>query len=452
VDNGNLKLFNHSKKNQLKPRIQGYRCKSKMKKHFILVLSCVVLIISGVAQPKMQIHKGTDWWEPDTIYTQDLAGYYERIIFSYENDLCVSKLYQQNWGSSEWNTRRILIYTYDNQNNILSELEQYLGWQGEWYNTYKTTYTYNVQNNMISKLRQHWSSEQWDNYTKHTYTYDTHNNMTLELRQEWDGQWKNSERYSYTYDTHNNMTSKIEEYVDWQGKWWNHIKWNYTYDPQNNMIEDLGQVWFSQLGQWVNAYRITYTYDMQNNRLTEFGQDFESGQWVNSDRTTYTYDTQNNMTSGLREHWLSGQWRNNLKFTYTYNENNNAIEGFCHEWKNNTWVEGSDYKFMAYYNNMKSYFRLGDSYHFTVSYVKTGTVSIQETPAIENTIKLYPNPVSNTLYIETGYSEINPEVKIYSIQGVLLIHTKGNQIDVSALASGIYIANINGMGKKIVKQ
>ena len=33
MDNGNLKLFNHSKKNQLKPRIQGYRCKSKMKKH-----------------------------------------------------------------------------------------------------------------------------------------------------------------------------------------------------------------------------------------------------------------------------------------------------------------------------------------------------------------------------------------------------------------------------------
>jgi len=46
----------------------------------------------------------------------------------------------------------------------------------------------------------------------------------------------------------------------------------------------------------------------------------------------------------------------------------------------------------------------------------------------------------------------NPDVKIYSIQGALLFHKKGNRIDVSSLASGVYIAEVNGVCRKIVKQ
>jgi hypothetical protein len=55
------------------------------------------------------------------------------------------------------------------------------------------------------------------------------------------------------------------------------------------------------------------------------------------------------------------------------------------------------------------------------------------------------------LHIETD-NNIMPEIKIYSIQGVLLLHEKGNQIDVSALSSGIYIVDIDGVRRKIVKR
>ena len=55
------------------------------------------------------------------------------------------------------------------------------------------------------------------------------------------------------------------------------------------------------------------------------------------------------------------------------------------------------------------------------------------------------------LHIETDNS-ITPEFNIYSIQGALLMNAKGNQIDVSSLPNGIYMAKIDGVFRKIVKQ
>ena len=79
-------------------------------------------------------------------------------------------------------------------------------------------------------------------------------------------------------------------------------------------------------------------------------------------------------------------------------------------------------------------------------------VGITETTSPSDLVKLYPNPVSTTLYIEIGNVKKNSEVKIYSIQGALLVNTKGNEIDVSSLPSGIYIVEVNGVCKKLVKQ
>jgi hypothetical protein len=77
---------------------------------------------------------------------------------------------------------------------------------------------------------------------------------------------------------------------------------------------------------------------------------------------------------------------------------------------------------------------------------------ISENSAPNSSFTLYPNPVSNILNIKTENLDITPNVKIYSIQGALILHVKGNQIDVSRLPNGIYIAEINGVCKKVVKQ
>lgn len=70
-----------------------------------------------------------------------------------------------------------------------------------------------------------------------------------------------------------------------------------------------------------------------------------------------------------------------------------------------------------------------------------------ETGIVDNVgttdLRLYPNPVVNSLYI-TSEAEVT-SVDIYSITGVLTLQIKGNvnSIDVSNLAKGSYIVNIN---------
>ena len=99
---------------------------------------------------------------------------------------------------------------------------------------------------------------------------------------------------------------------------------------------------------------------------------------------------------------------------------------------------------------MQSKINTLDCSRFTATYIKPSEIGVKENNST-HAIKLYPNPVSNILHIETNLTEI-PEVKIYSIQGVLLMHVKGNQIDVSSLSNGIYMAEVNGMNRKFVKQ
>jgi len=83
-------------------------------------------------------------------------------------------------------------------------------------------------------------------------------------------------------------------------------------------------------------------------------------------------------------------------------------------------------------------------------------ISVREVGVAETqhatSLHLYPNPVSNILYINLANTPTPPEVKIYSLQGVLLLQTQENQIDVSSLPAGFYVANVNGINRKIIKQ
>ncbi|MDC8003966.1 T9SS type A sorting domain-containing protein [Aureisphaera galaxeae] len=71
----------------------------------------------------------------------------------------------------------------------------------------------------------------------------------------------------------------------------------------------------------------------------------------------------------------------------------------------------------------------------------------------ENTISkivLYPNPVSETLYL--GGDNPYETLFIYSIQGNLLMETKKTEIDVSTLTSGVYFVKAFGKGTSITTQ
>ena len=66
-------------------------------------------------------------------------------------------------------------------------------------------------------------------------------------------------------------------------------------------------------------------------------------------------------------------------------------------------------------------------------------------------VTVFPNPTTGKVYIRTN-ANTTPQVKLYSLQGMLLLNTTGNEVDLSRFANGIYILQVDNQRVKIVKQ
>jgi len=450
-----------------------------MKKQLTLILCCLTFFISGIAQPQMQkaeffekfnkkhnfgkespmlsqkqtvlskMHipekslKSTDWWEPDTIYVYSTDSPDERYIFLYENSKCTVNLMQFRSGT-QWIDSLKNTNLYDSQNNLLYTL--YQSWEsGKWNNVEKGTYTYDSPNNM-TYIYQLWQSGEWENVRKGNYTYDSNHNVKEEIWQNWNEEWVNEERCIYSYDSQNNLKESI--YQVWESdNWENSGHELYTYNEQNAFSIILYQIWDN--AQWLDEALQTYYYNDLNQCTLCIFQYWSDNQWINSDKIILTYDEHNNQTSEIWQYW-EDKWINSDKSVSSYDENNNATAGFAQYWSGNTWVDGNG-DLYVYYNNMQSFNLIMYGQRFTATYIKQNHNEIKENNLFNNSVTLYPNPVSNMLHIEANNQNIIPEVKIYSIQGALLAHSKGYQVDVSSLPNGIYIVNVNGVCRKVVK-
>jgi hypothetical protein len=67
-----------------------------------------------------------------------------------------------------------------------------------------------------------------------------------------------------------------------------------------------------------------------------------------------------------------------------------------------------------------------------------------------SSIFVFPNPVSNTLYIQ-GVDE-NAALEVYNLTGKSVIKEKGTELDVTSLNQGTYILRINNQYVKFIKK
>jgi hypothetical protein len=466
-----------------------------MKKQFILILCCLVFLISATAQPKAgnipvkfsekikkeklnrkmnldkenslsflinavsskmnstQSQKSNDWWEPDTIYQYQGYGYaFEvRRIFSYSNGLCKSELWQARDGN-QWEIFGRITNSYDSKNNKTETIFQ--GWEGnQWENAMRYLYKYDEHSNMTEKRFQFWEGY-WFTEEMITYAYDSQNRIIEKVfYSDWGDELDLEDKIIYEYDSQNNIIKERHLYEIDEDEWEEFVNIIFTYDAQNKLTEAVYQVIEDDVFDFII---LSVTYDEQNNTTTHqyTARDWwDENEWDDVVRIIFTYDAQNNLISELWQEFDEEKWEDFEQYTYSYDENNNAKDGYL--WQSYKkgfiwdWEDGRA-ELTVYYNNMQSKISTFQFDKFTATYTKQ-EVGIKENHLLKNSVILYPNPVSNILYIETNKA-IAPEVKIYSIQGVLSVSIKGNQIDVSSLPSGIYIAEVDGVSKKIVKQ
>ncbi|WP_294823538.1 glycosyl hydrolase [uncultured Flavobacterium sp.] len=72
-------------------------------------------------------------------------------------------------------------------------------------------------------------------------------------------------------------------------------------------------------------------------------------------------------------------------------------------------------------------------------------------PEMEASVKMYPNPASGMVYIESGPVAIT-KAEVYSVLGSKVLEASGNEINIESLAGGLYLVRIYSGTKSTVRK
>ncbi len=73
------------------------------------------------------------------------------------------------------------------------------------------------------------------------------------------------------------------------------------------------------------------------------------------------------------------------------------------------------------------------------AYYTKNTLSVDD--VISNTIRIYPNPVSDFLTVKINQDEIK-SIKVFSLLGKQILQTKSNRIDMRNVSKSVYLLQI----------
>ena len=104
----------------------------------------------------------------------------------------------------------------------------------------------------------------WHNLDK--YRYDNNLNMIQDLNQNYDSTagWVNSNLTGFSYDALNRDTGSVSQYWDTTSAWVYGSRTSYSFDVSNNLSEGIYYNWVNP--SWALLGRDLFTYDANNNR------------------------------------------------------------------------------------------------------------------------------------------------------------------------------------------
>ncbi len=88
--------------------------------------------------------------------------------------------------------------------------------------------------------------------------------------------------------------------------------------------------------------------------------------------------------------------------------------------------------------------------YFTYVVGENCNLGIEE-PKLENTVRMYPNPATDIVYIDSGSISIT-KLEIYSVLGSKVMETSGNEISIADLADGLYLVKMYSGNTSLTKK
>ncbi|WP_167618230.1 T9SS type A sorting domain-containing protein [Maribellus sediminis] len=300
----------------------------------------------------------------------------------------------------------------------------------DWGRLDRIDYEYDEQNRLYRAYTKEWDefSDRWSTYEYVEYTYDSIGNLSAETGFDYDSyEMTSSQTYQLVYFyNEQQMLAEVVEYVEgWQtGVFVPERRIEYAYDESSDLAGETLYSWDYDFDNWLEDSRKLYSNEISGNQLQEIVTQSWDEQWINLNKSVFL--TENEILPGevqdrhfifsfLPMHVISGHVVDNV-------ENSNFTNGY--------WQEGG-----------------GTHYYFT----RNWPVGIDQENT--STVKVYPNPASDFLQLETDNLK-STECVVYDLSGRMLICTNfesGLQLDLSELLGGYYLIELRQDGKQVYK-
>ncbi|MCF8245964.1 MAG: T9SS type A sorting domain-containing protein [Saprospiraceae bacterium] len=227
-----------------------------------------------------------------------------------------------------------------------SRREKYLPWLGQWRNLAHLTYVYDNQGNLVQQVEQSWDTLalDWVNATITENTPNPNGDFTQTVNSVWDGQnWQFSEMVNSTFGA-NGFIETLTQQLWENGNWRNNLRILYATNAVGKFVQTKFQLWNTTSNSFYDVNRQTYFYDSQNpdlevEQLTEvFDQTLM--QWDSSSQLLKMYDSQGNLTEQTTQTWntIDSNWVNSGRILQNYNAENNLTLRTELVWNGNQWV------------------------------------------------------------------------------------------------------------------
>ena len=238
--------------------------------------------------------------DPDSGWVSDFVTYY---YYDANKDDTSETVQSYDEVNEIWVNQTRSTYAYDVNRNVINNTKY--NWDiptTSWVSSIQTLNDYDISANLIKSTLLQWNVSEWDSVLQLVYTYDGNNNRITQVDYQWLPDKTPGTQLTFYYNALDLDTQTVGKY--WNGNTFkNSFMDTLVYDSNKNLLSSTRYDWKNSAGDFIlTDYQTMYTYDLTN-KLTE-RQDFYgdgASSFFPADRIIYEYDVNDNLTHLLIE-------------------------------------------------------------------------------------------------------------------------------------------------------
>jgi len=222
--------------------------------------------------------------EWDNTSQEFISGNKEVYTYDQNNFLIERKEIDFDWDSQTWQDWKTTTYTNNDFGNCIQQVEVFATGT----NYLQIFFTYNDDNQLINELEQDWYYA-WEDYSRTNYSYYDNGLLKEEIFERFYDDWENVTKNTYVYNE-NNLLVTLESHA-YDEVYDTSLLYEYTYNENGDETTFFLSEWTSD--SWTEIYKVYDSYD-ENFNQTEYyseSRDPDNGNWIYFLKEEYIWNT-----------------------------------------------------------------------------------------------------------------------------------------------------------------